>query len=177
MRGDLDETLARLARREEARRRRTTDRDDTAPLPAPADQTARPGTGRTDTRNVGPARHDPRHAGRETPGEMAGWGPVEAVAEAVREVVSAHPELAVTVRAEYDGRTYPLRIFWDGTDVRIGPEPPPAPVAPPPSWPLSGRTVPAWVPGPGGLTPDPAARLAELIRRDPSLLNELDPRR
>ena len=32
--------------------------------------------------------------------------------------------------------------------------------------------MPAWAPGPDGLTPDPAARLAELIRRDPTLLDD-----
>ncbi|MEV4659104.1 hypothetical protein [Micromonospora sp. NPDC049301] len=173
MRGDLDETLARLARREEALRRRANDRDETAPLPGPAGEPAQPGDGRTDARNAGPGRH----AGWDTPAEVAGWGPVEEVAEAVRQVVGAHPGLAVTVRVEHAGRTYPLRVSWDGPQVTVGPEPSAAPVEPPPAWPLSGRTVPAWAPGPNGLTPDPAARLAELIRRDPSLLDELDPRR
>jgi hypothetical protein len=164
VRGDLDETLARLARREEALRRRADDRDDSLPPPGP---TAAP------TRNAGQARHAEPH----DPADTAGWGPVEEVTEAVRQVVGVHPGLVVTVRIEHDGRTYPLRVSWDGPDVTVGPEPPTAPVEPPPSWPLSGRTVPAWAPGPDGLTPDPAARLAELIRRDPSLLDELDPRR
>ncbi|WP_406078110.1 hypothetical protein [Micromonospora sp. NBC_00858] len=177
MRGDLDETLARLARREEALRRLAADRDDSTPPPDQVDGPAQPGSGRTDTRNAGPGRHDARHAGRDTPGEVAGWGPVEEVAEAVRQVVGAHPGLAVTVRVEHAGRTYPLRVSWDGPDVTVGPELSAPPPEPPPAWPLSGRTVPAWAPGPDGLTADPAARLAELIRRDPSLLNELDPRR
>ncbi|MGW2622632.1 hypothetical protein [Micromonospora taraxaci] len=168
MRGDLDETLARLARREEAQRRRVNDQDDTTP---PSGQ---PVLGRGNAR---PGRHDPRHAGADPSGDTAGWGPVEEVAEAVRQVVGAHPGLAVTVHVEHDGRTYPLRVSWDGSDVTVGPVPATAPVEPPPTWPLSGRTVPAWAPGPVGLTPDPAARLAELIRRDPSLLDELDPRR
>ncbi|SIN24085.1 hypothetical protein [Micromonospora cremea] len=167
MRGDLDETLARLARREEALRRRANDRDETATPPGPAGGPADPAGGRTDARNAGP----------DTYGEVGGWGPVEEVAEAVRQVVGAHPGLAVTVRVEHAGRTYPLLISWDGPHVTVGPEPLAAPVEPPPAWPLSGRTVPAWAPGPNGLTPDPAARLAELIRRDPSLLDELDPRR
>ncbi|MEV4119284.1 hypothetical protein [Micromonospora sp. NPDC049645] len=168
MRGDLDETLARLARREEASRRRATERDDTAVPSSP------PGLG---ARNARTGRHDPRHAGVETPDDVPGWGPVEEVAEAVRQVVGAHPGLAVTVQVEHAGRTYPMRVSWDGPGVTVGPVPPPAPLEPPPSWPLSGRTVPAWAPGPDGLTPDPAARLAELIRRDPTLLDELDPRR
>ncbi|MGC4853239.1 hypothetical protein ACLQ24_07510 [Micromonospora sp. DT4] len=173
MRGDLDEALARLARREEALRRLVNDRDDTAP---PPDPTATPGV-TVVGRNAGPARHDGWHAERHDPTDTAGWGPVEEVAEAVRQVVGIHPGLAVTVRVEHDGQTYPLRVSWDGPDVTVGPEPTAAPVEPPPSWPLSGRTVPAWAPGPDGLTPDPAARLAELIRRDPSLLDALDPRR
>ncbi|MGC4836495.1 hypothetical protein ACLQ3D_18550 [Micromonospora vinacea] len=166
MRGDLDETLARLARREEASRRRAADRDDTT---APSSS---PGLG-GDTRNARPGRH----AGVETPSEVAGWGPVEEVAEAVRQVVGAYPGLVVTVQVEHAGRTYPMRVSWDGPNVTVGPVPPPTPVEPPPAWPLSGRTVPAWAPGPDGLTPDPAARLAELIRSDPTLLDELDPRR
>ncbi|MEU7754629.1 hypothetical protein [Micromonospora sp. NPDC049171] len=191
MRGDLDETLARLARREEALRRRANDRDDTAPpsgLPGPGGgdaPSAGPGRGdapnaepgRGDAPNAGPARHDARHAGADSPGDVAGWGPVEEVAEAVRQVVGTYPGLVVTVQVQHEGRTYPLRVSWDGPDVTVGPVPPTAPVEPPPAWPLSGRTVPGWAPGPDGLTPDPAARLAELIRRDPSLLDELDPRR
>ncbi|MFD6568632.1 hypothetical protein [Micromonospora profundi] len=174
MRGDLGDTLARLARREEALRRRTSDRDDTSTPRAAGAPEHGPG-GRVDA--TGSGRHDARHAGRDDTADVAGWGPVEAVAEAVREVVSAHPGLAVTVHVEHDGRTYPLRVDWDGQDVTVGPAPAAAPVEPPPSWPLSGRTVAAWTPGPHGLTPDPAARLAELIRRDPTLLDEVDPGR
>ncbi|MCG5448361.1 hypothetical protein [Micromonospora hortensis] len=166
MRGDLDETLARLARRVEASRRRAADRDDTTAPSSP------PGLG-GDTRNA----RSGRHAGVETPSEVAGWGPVEEVAEAVRQVVGAYPGLAVTVQVEHAGRTYAMRVSWDGPAVTVGPVAPPTPVEPPPAWPLSGRTVPAWAPGPDGLTPDPAARLAELIRSDPTLLDELDPRR
>ncbi|MET8461455.1 hypothetical protein [Micromonospora zamorensis] len=175
MRGDLDETLARLARREEALRRRVNDRADTTP---PSGQ---PELARGDERDAVPGGHGPRHAGADPSVDMAGWGPVEEVAEAVRQIVGAHPGLAVTVHVEHAGRTYPLRVSWDGPDVTVGPVPPAAPpvapVTPPPTWPLSGRTVPGWAPGPNGLAPDPAARLAELIRRDPSLLDELDPRR
>ncbi|MET8266050.1 hypothetical protein ACWD8I_04565 [Micromonospora arida] len=166
MRGDLDETLARLARREEASRRRAADRDDTTAPSSP------PGLG-GDTRNA----RSGRHAGVEAPSEVAGWGPVEEVAEAIRQVVGAYPGLAVTVQVEHAGRTYPMQVSWNGPTVTVGPVPPPTPVEPPPAWPLSGRTVPAWAPGPDGLAPDPAARLAELIRRDPTLLDELDPRR
>ncbi|MET8231028.1 hypothetical protein ABZS77_10165 [Micromonospora sp. NPDC005298] len=173
MRGDLDETLARLARREEALRRRANDRVDSTPPPEPAGDPTHHPSGHTEPRDTGPGRH----AGRDVPDEPAGWGPVEEVAEAVRQIVGAHPGLAVTVRVEHAGRTYPLRVSWDGPHVTVGPEPAAAPLESPPAWPMSGRTVPAWAPGPDGLSPDPAARLAELIRRDPSLLDELDPRR
>ncbi|MEU1585843.1 hypothetical protein [Micromonospora sp. NPDC005710] len=166
MRGDLDETLARLARRVEASRRRTADRDDVTAPSGP------PGLG-GDPRIA----RSGRHAGVETPNDVPGWGPVEEVAEAIRQVVGAYPGLAVTVQVEHAGQTYPMRVSWDGPGVAVGPVPPPAPPEPPPAWPLSGRTVPAWAPGPEGVSPDPAARLAELIRRDPTLLDELDPRR
>nr|MDT0660237.1 hypothetical protein [Micromonospora sp. DSM 115978] len=41
-----------------------------------------------------------------------------------------------------------------------------------PSWPMSVKTVPSWAAASDGLTEDPAARLADLIRRDPSLLGD-----
>lgn len=137
MRGDLDETLARLARREQAMRRRATGAGDEA------------------------GGEEPRPDDRD---------PVEEVAEAVRRVVAEHPGMAVTLRVEHDGQAYPLRVSWTGRDVTVGAE---AEVTPPPVWPMSVKTVPA--PGQEGLNPDPAARLAELIRRDPSLLEDTGP--
>ncbi|WKU02702.1 hypothetical protein [Micromonospora sp. HUAS LYJ1] len=136
MRGGLDETLARLARREEARRRRSAD----------------------------PETDD-------------GGDPVEEVAEAVRRVVAARPGLTVVLRVEYAGRTYPLRIEQaqpaarnerPEVGTRAGVDPP---AAPPPAWPLADRTPPAWTPAREVPGVDPAARLAELIRRDPTLLD------
>ncbi|MFI0792706.1 hypothetical protein ACH4OY_08405 [Micromonospora rubida] len=97
----------------------------------------------------------------------AGRDPVTEVAEAVARVVAAHPGVTVTVRVEHDGQAYPLRVGWAGGRVTVGAE---AATVPPPVWPLSVKTVPAWMPGPDRLTADPSARLAELIRRDPSLL-------
>ncbi|MFY1625308.1 hypothetical protein ACN268_19215 [Micromonospora sp. WMMD735] len=220
MRGGLDETLARLARREEARRRRSVDpeSDDggptlafgttghpaTAPAhPGPAaTQPARPGSAAT-----GPARPGPG-PGTPAAGELArtgpGWAgpvpapggdPVEEVAEAVRRVVAAHPGLTVVLRVEYAGRTFPLRIEQaqpaarnerpgvgtrterpengarnersDG-GARAGGDPS---ATPPPAWPLADRTPPAWTPAREMPGVDPAARLAELIRRDPTLLD------
>ncbi|PWU53931.1 hypothetical protein DLE60_30000 [Micromonospora globispora] len=138
MRGDLDETLARLARREEAMRRRAT---------GPGDEAG---------------GEEPRPDDRDA---------VEEVAEAVRRVVAAYPGMAVTLRVEHGGQAYPLRVSWTGRDVTVGAE---AAAVPPPVWPMSVKTVPA--PGQEGLNSDPAARLAELIRRDPSLLEDPGPR-
>ncbi|WP_262283164.1 hypothetical protein [Micromonospora sp. MA102] len=156
MRGDLDETLARLARREEAQRRRT-------PLPGEADEEAehdRPVDGR--------AGHGAyRLRGGDRPERR---DPVEEVAEAVRRVVAEHPGLAVVVRVELGGQAYPLRVAWSGPEVTVGAASAPAP---PPAWPMSVKTVPA--PGHDGLVTDPAARLAEMIRRDPSLLEDTGP--
>ncbi|WP_433344969.1 hypothetical protein [Micromonospora sp. CA-111912] len=98
-----------------------------------------------------------------------GRDPVAEVAEAVARVVATHPGVTVTVRVEHDGQAYPLRVGWSGGRVTVGAE---AATVPPPVWPLSVRTVPAWVPDPDRLTADPAARLAELIRRDQSLLGD-----
>ncbi|MEH0934285.1 hypothetical protein [Micromonospora psammae] len=151
MRGGLDETLARMARREEAMRRRAADPGDGAGQ----DPTAGPGY------PAGPGALQP-----DQPPE-GGTDPVEEVIEAVRRVVADHPGLAVVLRVEHQGRTYPVRIDWADTEVAAGPE---HPATPPPAWPLSGLTVPSWTPGPDGSTVDPAARLAEMIRRDPSLL-------
>ncbi|MEU5831890.1 hypothetical protein [Micromonospora tulbaghiae] len=160
MRGDLDETLARMARREEALRRR-------APMPGepagatgpdvPEEAADEPGDGR--------AGHGAyRLRGGEAPVRR---DPVEEVAEAVRRVVAEHPGLAVTLRVELGEQAYPLRVSWSGTAVTVGPAAPPAP---PPAWPMSVKTVPA--PGHDPLESDPAARLAEMIRRDPSLLDD-----
>ncbi|PZF93341.1 hypothetical protein [Micromonospora deserti] len=141
MRGGLDETLARLARREEALRRRVTEPTDPAP-------------------------------GRRRANE-GGWrDPVKEVVEAVGRVVAAHPGTAVALRVEHDGQAYPLRVAWSGGSVTVSAE---VAAVPPPVWPMPVGTVPDRTPGWDGSSPDPAARLAELIRRDPSLLSDLDP--
>ncbi|MFE9954814.1 hypothetical protein [Micromonospora sp. NPDC005299] len=156
MRGDLDETLARLARREEALRRR-------APLPGEHDEEAE-----RDGPVDGRAGHGAyRLRGGDRPQRR---DPVEEVAEAVRRVVAEHPGLAVVVRVELGGQAYPLRVAWSGPEVTVGGAPAPTP---PPAWPMSVKTVPA--PGQDGMVTDPAARLAEMIRRDPSLLEDTGP--
>ena len=102
------------------------------------------------------------------------------MAEAVRRVVAAHPGLTVALRVEYAGRTYPLRVERTDSGDRNGrtdagaraPVDPPA--TPPPAWPLADRNPPAWTPAREMPGVDPAARLAELIRRDPTLLDNDD---
>ncbi|MER7458969.1 hypothetical protein [Micromonospora sp. NPDC126480] len=176
MRGGLDETLARLARREEAMRRRGTDpaaEGDTVPLPgtdAAGRRDGEPGRGEP-ARNAGPAwpdSHDggPARSAGQHRADPPGRDPVEEVVEAVRRVVERYPELAVALRVEHGGRVFPLRVARSGGDVTVTAEP----SAVPPPWPLSAHTVPAWSDR-DGLDPDPAARLAELIRHDPSLLD------
>ncbi|WFE37114.1 hypothetical protein [Micromonospora sp. WMMD998] len=197
MRGDLDETLARLARREEAQRRR-------APLPGEPDEGADRGLTLTGSDLSGSHVGGPDLAGPDVSGPdligpgvagpdpvgpvdpRAGHGayrlrggetpppprrdPVEEVAEALRRVVADHPGLAVTVRVERGNQAYPLRVSWAGPTVTVGPVPAPKP---PPAWPMSVKTVVD--PGHDPVGTDPAARLAEMIRRDPSLLENLDP--
>ncbi|WBB66144.1 hypothetical protein [Micromonospora sp. WMMD812] len=148
MREGLDETLARMARREEALRRRAIESSE-------------------------PAGREPG-AHRVEPEGLSEDDPVQAVVEAVHRVVAGRPGLAVSVRVEQDGATYPLRIAWAGGEVTVTAEPA---ATPPPPWPTSARTVPAWTPGQRRPGPDRAARLADLIRRDPSLLNGPDTQR
>ncbi|MFI5832051.1 hypothetical protein ACIA5A_00020 [Micromonospora sp. NPDC051300] len=172
MRGDLDETLARLARREEAQRRRV-------PLPGePAGEVGREAPVDGPDR-VEPAERRAGHGAYRLRGgvPLSGGGapprrdPVEEVAEAVRRVVAEHPGLAVTLRVERGDQGYPLRVAWAGPAVTVGPVPAPTP---PPAWPMSVKTVVA--PGVDPVEDDPAARLAEMIRSDPSLLEDLGPR-
>ncbi|MEH0824713.1 MULTISPECIES: hypothetical protein [unclassified Micromonospora] len=163
MRGGLDETLARMARREEALRRRAGEEAGTSTVAFEA-------TGRTEWSD------DPGWDGADRP-EVGppqpvlpvadGRDPVEKVAEAVRQVVAAHPGLSVVLRVEHEGRTYPLRVDWADTAVAVGAE---NTTTPPPAWPRPVNTGPVWPAGRDGAGADPAARLAEMIRRDPSLL-------
>ncbi|WP_229404810.1 hypothetical protein [Micromonospora sp. NBRC 110038] len=229
MRGDLDETLARLARREEALRRRGADPGDEpgrepATPTVPAQATAHPvgwgepaaraearqdpapavrvdagagsdaGTGDAAApaarpRPAGDVDQDPADALPRRPGGVpalpaapalahpagpAGRDPVDEVAEAVARVVAAHPGMTVALRVEHDGQAYPLRVGWSNGRLTVGAE---AATVPPPVWPLTVKAVPAWPSDADRLKVDPAARLAELIRRDPSLLDSTDPTR
>lgn len=150
MRGELDDTLARMARREELQRRRAA----------------------------------------------AGRGGVDELIEAVQRVVARHPGLGVTMSVAQGGTTSVVRVEWAGGSIAVAPavapaveasivpaavDPPPArpdtaPAAGPrDAWPMSGKTVPGWAAD--GAAMDPAARLAELIRRDPSVLDANRPGR
>ncbi|MEU1607342.1 hypothetical protein [Micromonospora matsumotoense] len=209
MRGGLDETLARLARREEARRRRSADQgaeaddgvstlafeatgrpttDPAYPIAAPTGPgqpgAGQPGAGQPGAGQAELVRTGPGRTGAGGPA-AAGSDPVEEVAEAVRRVVAAHPGLTVALRVEYAGRTYPLRVERTDTGDRNGRTDSgarngrteagaQAPVDPPPAWPLADRNPPAWTPAREMPGVDPAARLAELIRRDPTLLDNDD---
>ncbi|MGC4894960.1 hypothetical protein [Micromonospora sp. DT31] len=153
MRGDLDETLARMARREDALRRRGDTTGDVAGMDTPGHE---PDDGRA------------AHGAHRLRGgvEPTRRNPVEEVAAAVRRVVAEHPGIAVTLRVEVGDQAYPMRISWSGATVTVGPVATPTP---PPAWPMSVKTVPD--PGQEPVESDPAARLAEMIRRDPSLLD------
>ncbi|MFG1889573.1 hypothetical protein ACGFIR_17090 [Micromonospora sp. NPDC049051] len=165
MRGGLDETLARMARREEALRRLAAEPVPTDGESGGASQAqggSEPGRAeaRHEARNAGPGWADTRRGGEPR-------DPVAEVTEAVRRVVAGHPGTAVSIRVEHDGQAYPLRVAWTDAGVTVDAE-----AAPPPAWPMSVKTVPAWTPTQEGLTPHPAARLAELIRHDPFLLDD-----
>lgn len=139
MRGKLEDSLARMARREELQRRRAA----------------------------------------------AGRTGVDELVEAVQRVVARHPGLAVTMSVTQGDTTSVLRVEWTGGNLAVTPAVAPAveasiePTMAPPAadaaardtqsrttWPSSGGTGSDW----NAAADDPAARLAELIRRDPTLL-------
>ena len=71
----------------------------------------------------------------------------------------------------------PLHVAWVDGSVTVRPAAEPAlPTAgqPPHSWPMSVKTVPGWASPEEPPAPDAAARLADMIRRDPSLLGPDD---
>jgi hypothetical protein len=129
MRGELDDALARLARRQEVLRRR-------AELEAVEDSS-----------------------------------PLAELTEAVRRVVARHPKMAVRFEVTHGTENASARVAWSDGQPTVMPVTEPAgPVAGrPPSWPMSPQTAPAWSAA-MGQSGDSAARLAEMIRRDPSLL-------
>ncbi|MFV2084308.1 hypothetical protein [Micromonospora sp. LOL_021] len=135
MRGDLDDALARLARRDQLQKRVSQGNDRTAS-----------------------AAHE--------------------IAAAVRQVVERHPGLTATVHLTHGGQAVQLtvgnrdgrvQVTVDGGTPAAGPNPPSGDPAAP-GVPTAGRP-PEWPPRGQPAQDGPAARLAELIRRDPSLLN------
>jgi hypothetical protein len=142
MRGELDDALARMARREELLRRRSA--QPTEGSRAPADGTRSPA------------------------GE---------VAEAVRRVVAHHPGLTVSLTVDNGTARAAIRVGWSEGMVSIAPATEPAaPVSAPapPAWPLAVKTVPPWAAVTDEQSAASAARLAELIRRDPTLLGGVE---
>jgi hypothetical protein len=71
------------------------------------------------------------------------------------------------IRSETQSHRPRLVQAWSDHAVTVSAE---TAAVPPPVWPMSVKTVPAWTPGQDGVSADPAARLAEMVRRDPSLL-------
>lgn len=153
MRGGLDDALDRLARRDELRKRALSSSDGPAAFLPANGSVSSSSSSSSSTSSDGLAE----------------------VVEVVRRVVERHPDLAVTVYGQQGRTSAEVRIGHQDGLVRVvvvaaeGPAsslevpgsldvPRPAP-SPPPAWPLSADG------GPGA-----AARLAELIRQDPSLL-------
>ncbi|WP_433530120.1 hypothetical protein ACQPYA_28640 [Micromonospora sp. CA-263727] len=171
MRGDLDETLARMRRREEALRRRATDPIGTADDQpgSPPDPGRAPGSGvsRTGGHNAGPGWGGAREPVREGSSRRV----VEDVVEALRALVAVHPGTSIAARIDHGGQAYDLLVTGNGQDVTVSGQP----ATPPPAWPMPISTLPDRPAGPDGSGVDPAARLAELIRRDPSLLTGEEP--
>lgn len=185
MRGELDDALARMARREELLRRQSAQPAEGSRPPAGA---PRPTNQRT--RFAGDSLRPPAEGGRP-PAEgtrLAADGmhrpladgtrsPAEEVAEAVRRVVAHHPGLTVSLTVDNGTARAAIRVGWSAGAVTIAPAAEPAaPVSAPtpPAWPLSVKTVPSWEAVSNEQNGDSAARLAALIRRDPSLLGGLE---
>lgn len=193
MRGELDDALARMARLEELQRRLAADsnRDSRPPVEQPHEnqpsveqhyETRPPDAPVPET---GEPSHDPRppaEPGRDPWSQVepvrSAWSPVDDVVEAVRLVVEHHPRLAVTLWAEDGSTGAAVRVEWvDGVVTVTADEEPPAAMpsaGAPPSFPMAVQAPPAWTPPTEAGANESAARLAELIRRDPSLLRAAD---
>jgi hypothetical protein len=152
VRGGLDDALERLARRDQLRKR-------VAPSDGPSGDNGSHGA-------------NGAHGDNGSHGGIGSSGAIGEVVEAVRRIVERHPELSVTVYGEEGEVSAEIRIarregVVEATVVAAEgpisatasvPGPPPA-LPGPPAWPL-----------PTDSNPGAAARLAELIRQDPSLL-------
>jgi hypothetical protein len=168
MRGELDDALARMARMQEVQRRRSAESvgDGRAANPnrSPVDELV-------DAVRWVVAQH--RSLG------VTFWAEDGGSTTAVR-VEWADGTVSVTYGEDATGSpqpptvpTVPLEVV---ADAPVTPAAPVAPVAvtapsgPPPAWPMAVRTPPAWAAAPESNTNESAARLAALIREDPSLL-------
>ncbi|MGW4466912.1 hypothetical protein [Micromonospora sp. NPDC004704] len=207
MRGELDDALARMARREELLRRRSgaPTEGDRPPVDAPrpaaesnhppadsgrypvegnryqAEPTRSPNAGlRPPAETIRSSTENLRSAGESVrPPVPAQRTPVDDVADAVRRVVAHHPGLTVRLSMEQGTSHAAIRVGWSEGRVTVVPAdepvaPAPVPAPAPPTWPLPVQPMPGWAAAPGESSVDSAARLAELIRRDPSLLGGSD---
>jgi hypothetical protein len=147
MPGGLDDALARMARREELRRRATQPAVGTA-QPAAAGTQPAVGTAQPPAGAVQPPG---------SPGET-----VEELVQAARRAVVRDPDLAVMVTVTYRGRTSAVQVREEGGEVTVTvtpvPPEPPREVAPP----EPPREVAPPEP------PSAASQLAELLRQSNS---------
>ncbi len=111
MPGGLDDALARMARREELRRRATQAAEGAAQAAEgatqPAASAAQPAVGALQP-TVGAAQAP------ASPGET-----VEELVQAARRAVARDPELSVTVTVTYRGRTSAVRVRKEGGEVTV----------------------------------------------------------
>src|SRR5437773_293899 len=97
---------------------------------------------------------------------------LDEVTEALAEVLRRHSSVAMTVIVEDPQAQVAVRLAWFGGRLTVNR------IDPPVESEAAGADLPSPVNGanPAPPPPDIAARLAELIRRDPSLLEDLDDR-
>jgi hypothetical protein len=160
MRGDLDDPLARMARWDELRRRLDSAqaRPEPAVRPDPEPPAQTPVQRAADPL-VGSRPDSPAYSRPDSPVDSRPDSPVDELTAAVRQVVERRQDLSVTLIVQDAQSMSSVRVAWWGGELRVTvtevesdevpDEPPPAPE------PESGRT---------------AARLAELLRHNPSLL-------
>lgn len=200
MRGELDDALARIARMEELQRRLAADTaNETTPAEATRETwPPTPEPGHDDySSSADPYLADPEQdeyppaatahemwqspvvparpewsAGTDADRIPTVESPLDDLVEAVGRVVERHPQLAVSLWADDGSGETAVRVEWaNGTvSVTADEEQLPLPSAgAPPTWPMPTQPPQPWA-GPSEPSADSAARLAELIRQNPSLL-------
>jgi hypothetical protein len=171
VRGGLDDALERLARRDQLRKRVAPSGHASSDSNGSEGAIGANGTTGTADPN-GTTSANGISAANGISGAIGSAGAIGEVVEAVRRIVERHPALSVTVYGEEGEVSAEIRIARregvveatvvaaEGPLSTTTPVPAPRPALPgPPAWPLSTDG-----------TPGAAARLAELIRQDPSLL-------